>query len=68
MKKVLFTLAIAGMFGFVACNNNKPAEEAVEEPIENVEAIAEENAEAVENAVEEVVENAEEVATEAAAQ
>jgi hypothetical protein len=30
MKKVLFALAIAGMFGFVACNNNKAAEEPVE--------------------------------------
>lgn len=29
MKKVLFAMAIAGMFGFAACNNNKTAEEPV---------------------------------------
>ena len=27
MKKVFFAFAIAGMFGFVACNNNNNAEE-----------------------------------------
>ena len=58
MKKVLFALAIAGMFGFVACNNNK----AVEEPVEDttIEAIVEEVADSttIENAVEEVIENA----------
>ncbi|MBQ9417505.1 MAG: hypothetical protein IJU19_02885 [Bacteroidales bacterium] len=32
MKKVLFVMAVAGMFGFAACNSNKPAEEAVETP------------------------------------
>lgn len=58
MKKVLFALAIAGMFGFVACNNNKAAEEPVEDTaiIEAVEEVADSNA--IENAVEEVVENA----------
>ena len=59
MKKVLFALAIAGMFGFVACNNNKAAEEPVEDTtvIEAVEeVVADSNA--IENAVEEVVENA----------
>ena len=30
MKKVLFAMAIAGMFSFVACNNNAPAEELVD--------------------------------------
>jgi len=29
MKKVLFAMAIAGMFGFAACNNTKNAEEPV---------------------------------------
>ena len=29
MKKVLFAMAIAGMFGFAACNNTKNAEESV---------------------------------------
>ena len=31
MKKVLFAMAIAGMFSFVACNNNAAVEEA--EPV-----------------------------------
>ena len=59
MKKVLFALAIAGMFGFVACNNNKAAEEPVEDTTV-IEAVVEEVADsnAVENAVVEVVENA----------
>ena len=64
MKKVLFALAIAGMFGFVACNNNKPAEE-VEATAETVENVAEEATENVENAVEEVVDS---VATEVVAE
>ena len=56
MKKVLFAMAIASMFGFVACNNNKPAEEPVEaEPIEAavVEEVVDTNV--VESMVEEVV-------------
>ena len=60
MKKALFALAIAGMFGFVACNNNKAAEEPVEDTtvIEAVveEAVADSNA--IENAVEEVLTDA----------
>ena len=57
MKKVFFALAIAGMFGFAACNNNKAAEETVDTTA--IEAVAEETAEvadttAVEGAVEEV--------------
>lgn len=70
MKKVLFTLAIAGMFGFVACNNNKAAEEpvdttAIEMVAEETEAVLDENAEAIEGAAEEAVEGAvEEVAAE----
>lgn len=57
MKKVLFALAIAGMFGFVACNNNKPAEEPVADT--TIEAVVEEVADSttIENAVEEVIEN-----------
>ena len=59
MKKVLFALAIASMFGLVACNNNK----AVEEPVEDttvVEAVVEEvvDSTTIENAVEEVVTDA----------
>ena len=59
MKKVLFALAIAGMFGFVACNNNKAAEEPVEDTTV-VEAVVEEvaNSTTIENAVEEVVTDA----------
>ena len=30
MKKVLFAMAIAGMFGFAACNNNKTVDETVD--------------------------------------
>ncbi len=66
MKKVMFALAIAGMFSFAACNNNNEAEavedtviEAVEEIVEDtmaVEGMAEEAVEAVENA-EAVAEN-----------
>ena len=66
MKKVMFALAIAGMFSFAACNNNNEAEavedtviEAVEEIVEDtmaVEGMAEEAVEVVENA-EAVAEN-----------
>ncbi len=56
MKKVMFFMAVAGMFAFAACNNNNateevidtlPAEEQIEEPIVDtlanaVEAAAEE--------------------------
>ena len=31
MKKVMFLMAVAGMFAFAACNNNKTAEAPVEE-------------------------------------
>ena len=57
MKKVLFALAIAGMFGFVACNNNKTVEENVEATTEAVENAAEETNETVENAIEEVIDS-----------
>ena len=59
MKKVLFALAIAGMFGFVACNNNKAAEEPVDTTA--VEAVVEEqvaDTNAVESMVEEIVTDA----------
>ena len=46
MKKIMFCLAVAGMFAFVACNNNKGTEENAEcttnEATETVEATAEE--------------------------
>ena len=58
MKKVLFALAIAGMFGFVACNNNKAVEEPVDSTIEEV--VVEEVADSttVEGMVEEVITDA----------
>lgn len=61
MKKVMFALAIAGMFAFAACNNNN-AEEVVEDTtaIEAIEEVATETVDsAVEAMAEEVVENAE---------
>ena len=53
MKKVMFVLAVAGMFAFAACNNNateatedtmpvEATEEVVEEPVAEEEAVAEE--------------------------
>ena len=53
MKKVMFLLAVAGMFSFAACNNNAaeaPAEEAVVEETVAEEAVVEE--EVVERAAE----------------
>ena len=55
MKKVLFALAIAGMFGFAACKNNKAEEPVVEEPA--MEAVEEATDETVENAIEEIVDS-----------
>lgn len=63
MKKVLFLLAVAGMFSFAACNNTN--EEAVVEEEATVEEVA---AEAVEEVVDSTVATVEEVATEAVAQ
>ena len=40
MKKVLFAMAIAGMFGFAACNNTKNAEEPATDSMVNVENVA----------------------------
>lgn len=63
MKKVMFLLAVAGMFSFASCNNNKPAEEIVdtiaEEMVEEtvdttvaVEAVAEDAQEATQTVAE----------------
>lgn len=60
MKKVMFLLAVAGMFSFAACNNN--AAEAPAEEVAVEATVAEEAVVADSNAV------AEEVATEEAAQ
>ena len=65
MNKVLFAMAVAGMFGFGACNNcNKDAEAAADTmAVEAVEA-----GETVENAVEEVVDSAVEAIVEEVAE
>lgn len=47
MKKVLFAMAIAGMFGFAACNNNKAAEEPIAEDTTVVMEAAEEVADSL---------------------
>lgn len=67
MKKVMFVLAVAGMFAFAACNNAPKAEENTDTtPIEEVEVAAEEVAEeAVEATAEEAT--TEEATTEEAA-
>lgn len=66
MKKVVFALAIAGMFGFVACNNNKAEEPAQDTMAVEAAACCEEkvasDSTAVENMVEEVVTDAVEAA------
>ncbi len=73
MKKVMFLMAVAGMFAFAACNNNaKTTEEApVEDAIENVEVAADETAqectEAVENAAEEATDAVAEATQDASA-
>lgn len=58
MKKVLFAMAVAGMFGFAACNNNATEETAPVDSVtvEAVEAAATECAAATEeeNLVKEV--------------
>ncbi len=58
MKKVMFLMAVAGMFAFAACNNT-PAEEPVDSTaIEAAEQVVEETIDtnAVEAVAEEVVE------------
>ena len=59
MKKVLFAMAIAAMFGFVACNNNKTEEPAQDSAAVEAAACCEEQTASdtatVENMVEEVV-------------
>lgn len=64
MKKVFFFLAVAGMFGFAACNNNTVEEDTT--AMEAVETVCEEvmDSTAVEGVAEEVVENAEAVVAE----
>ena len=60
MKKVMFLMAVAGMFAFAACNNT-PAEEAVvdtpavEEMVEETPVVDSAAVEAVEAVAEEVV-------------
>ena len=63
MKKVMFLMAIAGMFAFAACNNNPATTENVDTPA--VEQMVEEPV-IDSNAVEAVVDEAAEVATEVA--
>lgn len=66
MKKVLFAMAIAAMFGFVACNNNKTEEPAQDTAAVEAAACCEEQTASdtatVENMVEEVVSDAVEAA------
>ena len=39
MKKVMFFMAVAGMFAFAACNNNTPATEETLEPAAETEMV-----------------------------
>ena len=61
MKKVMFLMAVAGMFAFAACNNNAETEttdtlaEATEQVIEETAEVVDSAAAAVEGAVEEAV-------------
>ena len=57
MKKVMFLMAVAGMFAFAACNNTPAEEENTDTMIEATEQVAEEivDSNAVEAAAEEVV-------------
>lgn len=57
MKKVMFLMAVAGMFAFAACNNTPAEETVVDTPA--VEEMVEETVDT--NMVEEVVEEATEV-------
>ncbi len=66
MKKVMFVLAVAGMFAFAACNNNAPEEPAIEENQEQVEATPEETTEEATDAEAEATEGVAEAETPAA--
>ena len=66
MKKVMFLMAVAGMFAFAACNNT-PAEEAVVDT-PAVEEMVEEPAPVVDSMATDAVEAAAEEATEAVAE
>lgn len=61
MKKVMFLMAVAGMFAFAACNNTPAQEEVIDTPA--VEEMVEETIDTLAGAVEAV---AEEVAAEVA--
>ena len=59
MKKVLFAMAVAGMFGFAACNNNNATEETApvdSVTVEAVEAAATEEENLVKEVTNDVVE------------
>ena len=62
MKKVMFLMAVAGMFAFTACNNTPAETETIDTPA--VEEMVEEPI--VDSAVEAVVEEGAEMATEVA--
>ena len=68
MKKVLFAMAIAGMFGFAACNNNKTAEEPAQDTTEIQAAAQTDECCADTTSMENVAEENTEAATEEAAQ
>lgn len=69
MKKVMFLLAVAGMFAFAACGGDATTEENVEaaatEAIEQMEEAAAEATEQMEAAAAEATEQIEEAAAEA---
>lgn len=64
MKKVMFLMAVAGMFAFAACNNNAKTEvedstvAPVETPAAPVEEVVDSAAQAVESAADATVEAA----------
>lgn len=67
MKKVFFTLAIAAMFSFVACNNNNEVTAEEENPMENTEETIDEACANAEENLEAAVEDLEAAAEEAQA-
>ncbi len=62
MKKVMFLMAVAGMFAFAACNNTPAEEETIDTPA--VEEMVEETTPVDTNAVEAVAEEAVEAVAE----